>query len=125
MQAVADVAVLESQGISSNFKGDTASDATSILTDSVELQVDDENYEAAVRLLTEAEKDRVDRYVSPSQRKKTPARYFKIALIAFFPLFAMIYLNMGELKGAVIAMTVLLAGGVAAGIGLVCAVFDI
>lgn len=126
-EALGDIAVLESQGIPSTFKGGIQGDAHHLILGTVELQVHEDDYDTAERLVATAEKDRVERYVAPEKKKKTPARYFRIALFAFIPFAALLawktpFLSMGVVGCFVFA---LLAGGLACMTGFCCALFDV
>jgi hypothetical protein len=126
-EAIGDIAALESQGITPAFKGDAQGDANQALMGTVELQVANEDYEEAARLLSAAEKDRVERYIPAAKRKKTPERYFRITLVAFVLLFIFVAIETPFLSGGLMGYVyaALVAGGLAAMIGFCCALFDL
>jgi hypothetical protein len=127
-EALGDVVVLESQGIESSFKGGIQGDAHQVVTGSVELQVEDDHFANAERLLGAAERERVERYVaSDKKKKKTPGRYLRIALVSLIPVAVLLAWKTPFLGMSLIGcfVFILLAGGVAAMIGLACALVDL
>jgi hypothetical protein len=126
-QAISDIAVLESQGIESQFKGDTQADSHQVVAGTVELQVPEENFAAAHRLLQTADRERFERQVPPAKRRKTVARYFKIAAATFVVALAIFAWKAPELSFSLlgIAIIALAAGGVATLIGFSAAVLDL
>lgn len=126
-QAISDIAVLESQGIESQFKGDTQADAHQVVAGTVELQVPEADFSAAHQLLQIADRERFERQVPLAKRKKTIVRYFKVAAVAFVSAFALLAWKAPGLISSLggLAVMALAAAGIATLVGFSAAVLDL
>jgi hypothetical protein len=126
-QAISDIAVLESQGIASQFKGDTQADSHQVVPGTVELQVSESEFAAAHQLLQIADRERFETNVSPDKRKKTVARYFKVAIATFIPSAALFAWKAPALTSSLggFAVIALAAAGSATLVGFSAAVLDL
>ncbi|MBL9187642.1 MAG: hypothetical protein JNK23_09205 [Opitutaceae bacterium] len=126
-EALGDIAVLESQGIAPTFKGATQADSNQVIMGTVELQVAEQDYEVAEKLLLTADRESAESHSTPEKRKRTPARYAKIALIAFVAAAALLAYKTTYLSGGPMGyfMLSLVAGGIAVMTGLFFALLDL
>lgn len=126
-QAIGDIAVLESQGIASQFKGDLHGDAHHIVAGIVELQVSESDFTNAAALLATADRERFEEHVSPDQRKKTVGRYVKVAAAAFLVTIVFLVWKSPTFASSPsgFASLAFVAAGFAAAIGFVAALLDL
>jgi len=126
-EAFGDIAALESGGIPSTLKGDTQGDSNQALMGTVELQVRNEDFVAAEGIVAAAEKDRVERYTTPEQRRKTPARYLRIVAIVFAVSMAIVAVILPFYRVTVAEWLVaaFLVGLASILVGSICAILDL